>query len=70
MRSASLLSTKAVVLTCTIAAVIAFLGYMPPKGTEIIVPRSEVAKYSMAQRVKARLCAAKHGIKWRIDEGR
>ena len=57
-------------MTCTAAAIIAFLGYMPPKGTEIIIPRSAVLHYTIPQQVKARICAARHGIRWRIDESR
>lgn len=55
-------------MTCTVAAVIALLGYMPPKGTVIIIPRSQVKQYSVLDQVKAKLCARRHGIAWRIDE--
>lgn len=55
---------------CTAAAIIAFLGYMPPKGTEIVIPRSQVSTYSQVQQSQAKRCAARHGIAWRIDEAR
>ena len=55
-------------MTCTVAAIIALLGYMPPKGTVISVPRSAVGQYSALQQLKAKICAHRHGIKWRIDE--
>ncbi len=54
---------------CTIAAIISVLGYMPPKGTVITVPRSAVSQWSVAHQVKAKLCARKYGIQYRIDEG-
>lgn len=57
-------------MTCTVAAIIAFLGYMPPKGTEIIVPKSAVVHLTTTQKLKARVCARRHGIRWRIDETR
>ncbi len=55
-------------MTCTIAAIIAVLGRMPPPGTVITVPRSAVAQYSRLDQVKAKLCAKKYGIQYRIDE--
>lgn len=57
-------------MTCTAAAIIALLGYMPPKGTVIIVPRSAVRQYSTFDQVKAKLCARRHGIKWHIDDSK
>lgn len=57
-------------MTCTVAAIVALLGYMPPKGTEIVIPRSAVSQYSTVQQIKARICARRYGIKYRIDEGR
>ena len=55
-------------MTCTVAAIIAMLGQMPPKGTVITIPRSAVSQYSVMAQVKAKLCAHRYGIKWRIDE--
>lgn len=55
-------------MTCTAAAIIAFLGYMPPKGTVITVPRSAINQISKFDQTKAKLCAMRHGIKWQIDE--
>ncbi len=55
---------------CTIAAIISVLGYMPPKGTVITVPRSAVSQLTYADQMKARLCARKYGIQYRIDEGK
>lgn len=57
-------------MTCTVAAIVSLLGYMPPKGTEIVIPRSAVAQYSTVQQIKARICARRYGIKYRIDEDR
>lgn len=57
-------------MTCTVAAIIATLGYMPPKGTEIVIPRSQVEQFSTTQQIKARLCARRYGIQYRIDETR
>jgi hypothetical protein len=56
-------------LTCTVAAIIQLLGYMPPEGTVIQIPESQAGKYTYAQRVKAAACAAKHKIKWEIVKG-
>lgn len=55
---------------CTVAAVVYFLGYMPPRGTVISVPRSQVSQYTPKQIAKAQSCASRHGIAWRIDESR
>lgn len=57
-------------MTCTVAAVISFLGVMPAKGTVIIVPRSSLDQYTAVQVAKAKLCAARYGIHYRIDEDR
>jgi hypothetical protein len=57
-------------MICTVAAIAALLGSMPPKGSEIVVPRSALNHYSAVQQFKARLCARRYGIKWRIDETR
>jgi len=53
---------------CTIAAIVSLLGAMPPKGTVITVPRSMLQQYSTADQIKARLCARRYGIQYRIDE--
>lgn len=53
---------------CSVAAVIALLGYMPPKGTVITVPKSAMSQYTYVQRLKARVCARRYGIKWRIED--
>lgn len=55
-------------MVCTVAAIVSMLGSMPPKGTVISIPRSQVAQYSVAQQLKAKLCARRYGIQWRIDE--
>lgn len=57
-------------MTCTVAAIVAFLGAMPPKGTVITIPRSAVAQYSTVQQIKAKACALRYGIRWRIDEAK
>ncbi len=53
---------------CTVAAIVSFLGAMPPKGTVITIPRSQVSELSRVDQAKAKLCALKYGIRWRIDE--
>ncbi len=55
-------------MTCTLAAIVYFLGSMPEPGTVITVPRSSVARMTITQQAKARMCARKYGIQWRIDE--
>jgi hypothetical protein len=55
-------------MTCTVAAVIATLGFMPPKGTEIVVPRSALHDVSIIKQTAAKACARRYGIKWRIGE--
>lgn len=55
-------------MTCTVAAIVALLGAMPPKGTVITVPRSAIAHYTTTQIVKAKVCALRHGIRWKIEE--
>jgi hypothetical protein len=55
---------------CTVAAVIAFLGYMPPRGTVITVPRSQVSQYTPKEVATAKGCAGRFGILWTIDENR
>jgi hypothetical protein len=55
-------------MTCTVAAIIATLGYMPPKGTVITIPRSAVQQYSVLERVKIEACAIRYGIRWKIDK--
>ncbi len=44
------------------------LGAMPPKGTVIAVPRSAVSQYSYTDQVKAKLCARRYGIRWKIED--
>jgi hypothetical protein len=58
---------KGLALMCTVAAVIAFLGYMPPRGTVITVPKSAITQYTPRQIARAQACASKHGILWRIE---
>ena len=52
-------------MICTAAAIIAFLGYMPPKGTEIIVPRSQLTQYTRAD--YQRPPRDEHRNSWRLD---
>lgn len=52
-------------MTCTVAAIIAVLGYMPPKGTVIVIPKEATQQYTVAQQYRARRCAARHGIELR-----
>lgn len=51
---------------CTVAAIISLLGYMPPPGTVISIPASQVAHYSAVKVAAAKVCARRYGIKWRI----
>lgn len=55
---------------CTVAAIVLMLGAMPPRGTVIEIPRSQINSYSPHAQEKAKKCAAKYGIKWRIDESK
>lgn len=58
-------------MTCTVAAIVALLGYMPERGGEpVIIPRSRIAQYSWSYQLKARICARRYGIRWRIAEDR
>jgi hypothetical protein len=57
-------------MLCTVAAIVSILGYMPPPGTEIVVPRSQYVAANSAFRHRAERCATKYKIKWRIDESR
>lgn len=57
-------------MICTVATVVYFLGHMPPRGTVISVPRSQVEQYTPRQIARAKGCAGKFGISWRIDETR
>ena len=63
-------SDETQLMHCTVAAIIAFLGFMPPKGTVISIPRSAVNQISVMGQLKAKLCARRHGIKWQIDESK
>lgn len=57
-------------MSCTVAAIVSLLGYMPPKGTVISVPASQVQKYSNVKIAAAKACANRYGIKWQIvDDG-
>lgn len=56
-------------MTCTVAAIIAVLGYMPPKGTIITVPKEAAGQYTIVQQYKARRCAARYGIELRVANG-
>lgn len=55
-------------MTCTVAAIISMLGHMPPPGTVITIPRAAVQQYTRAEQAKAKLCALRYGIKWKIEE--
>lgn len=55
-------------MACTEAAIIALLGFMPPKGGEpVVIPRALYEQATRLQRIKAQLCARKHNIKWRVE---
>jgi hypothetical protein len=55
-------------LMCTVAVIVAFLGYMPPRGTVITVPRSAVSQYTPRQVDRAKACAGKFGIHWKFED--
>lgn len=55
-------------MICSVAAFVWFLGYMPPQGTVIAVPRSRVAPLTEQQRKRGEACARKYGIRWKIEE--
>ncbi len=55
-------------MLCTVAAIVSFLGYMPPRGTVITVPRLRLIELSPAHKAKAERCANKYGIVWTVDE--
>ena len=57
-------------MICAAATIVSLLGQMPPPGTVIVIPRSEVAKYSTVKRLAAERCARKYQIRWTIDETR
>lgn len=57
-------------MICTAAAIAWMLGAMPARGTVVTVPRTQLAMYTKAKQDKAKACAAKYGIQWRIDESR
>ena len=45
-------------MTCTAAAIISLLGYMPPAGTVISVPASQTKQYTRLEIAAAKACAA------------
>lgn len=55
-------------MLCTVAAIVAVLGYMPPKGTVLTIPKETAAQYSIVQQAKAQRCANKYGIELRIGQ--
>lgn len=55
-------------MICSIAAIAFFLGYMPPPGSVIEVPRSKVAPLTERQRKAGEKCARQYDIKWKIAE--
>lgn len=58
-------------MVCTVAAIVAFLGYMPPRGTVITTPRSAIpSRYTPKHIEKGQACARKYEIQWVVDESR
>lgn len=53
---------------CTVAAIIYFIGYMPPRGTTVTVPAAQVRQMTEKQKTDAARCARRYGIKWVIGE--
>jgi hypothetical protein len=47
---------------CTVALIVSILGYMPPPGTVIVVPKSVEQSYPPAMRWQAMRCARKYKI--------
>lgn len=47
---------------CTVAFIVSILGYMPPPGTVITVPKSVEQSYPAAIRWQALRCARKYRI--------
>ena len=52
---------------CTIAFITQLLGYMPPVGTIITIPKHVEQSATFVQRVQAQRCLKKYGISWRIE---
>jgi hypothetical protein len=55
-------------MVCTVAAIVALLGYMPPPGTVLTIPKEMAAQYSVTHQAKAQRCARKYGIELRVSE--
>lgn len=55
-------------MICSVAAIVYALGYMPPRGTVITVPRSAITQYTPRQLARAQACAGKYGIRWQIED--
>jgi hypothetical protein len=52
---------------CTIAFLTQLFGYMPPAGTVITIPRHIEQSATFVQKVQAKRCLRRYGIKWRIE---
>lgn len=57
-------------MTCSIATIAAVLGFTPQPGTLVNVPASYVDRLTYSERYQVKSCARKHGIRWRIVDGR
>lgn len=53
---------------CTVAFISSLLGYMPPPGTVITIPRSLEQSATFIQKIEAKRCLRKYGIKWHIGD--
>lgn len=55
-------------MTCAelIAAATAILGFTPQPGTVVNVPQSYMERSSYAERYQAKVCARRHGIRWKV----
>lgn len=53
-------------MTCSMAAIVALLGFQPQPGSVVNVPSSYVERLSHSERSHAKACARRYGIRWRI----
>jgi hypothetical protein len=53
-------------MVCSVAFIVSLLGYMPPPGTVLTVPKEYASKYNEVMQVKAQRCAARYKIELRV----
>ena len=54
---------------CTLAFIASVLGYTPPPGSVITIPRHLEQSATFIQKIEAKRCLRRYGIKWRIEGG-